>query len=397
MCGLCLPHCPTYSAARNEAESPRGRIALVRALHEGKLQSSPMLVHHLDSCLACMNCHTVCPAEVDYPKILDAGREITRDQHTLPYRLIQLLLFFTLTNVNVRNLVKGMLKIYHWLGMDHLLTKLSVRLPYRLRPFKLIPKPQKTDFPVTVPGQKGKKIRVALACSCAGDLFSDATRHAAENLLQALHCEIAEKQSTHCCGALHQHGGYPKTAKTLMQRFCQAYAGKHFDVLVSMATGCGAQLNRYPELLGDSLAAPLVDRHVDINDFVLQQVKQHKPKCKPLPREVFVHKPCTQKLVTNELKIVEQLLSVIPDVRLRFFQDESACCGAGGINCLTQAKLADDLIKDKITELKYSSAEYLVTSNIGCALHFQAHLRNNNPSIRVCHPITLLAQQVLYC
>lgn len=394
MCGLCLPHCPTYSVAKNEAESPRGRISLVRALHEGKLQPSSTLVHHLDNCLACMNCHTVCPAKVDYQKILDAGREITRDQHTLSYRLTQSLLLFILTKVNTRTLVKKMLSIYHRLGMDHPLKRLSTKFPYGLRLLKLIPKPQSLSMPP--PAQTGEKVRVALAIPCASDLFSDITKNAAKYLLQALHCEILEQKSTHCCGALHQHSGYLKTAKTLMQSFCRAYSDEHFDVLVSTATGCGAQLNRYSELLGDTRATNLIDKHVDINDFILRQIRQHKPQFRPLPKEVFIHKPCTQKLVTDEPKVIEQLLSAIPEIQLRVFQNESLCCGAGGINSLTQAKLADNLINSKIAELKCSDAEYLVTSNIGCALHFQAQLQDNNISIRVCHPITLLAQQLLY-
>src|SRR6478736_5829086 len=52
-CGLCLPHCPTYRLDRNEAESPRGRIALVRAFADGALVPDPIADAHLDHCLGC--------------------------------------------------------------------------------------------------------------------------------------------------------------------------------------------------------------------------------------------------------------------------------------------------------------------------------------------------------
>ena len=396
MCGLCLPHCPTYTAAKNEAESPRGRIALVRALYEDKLYPSQILTSHLDNCLTCMNCQTVCPAKVNYEKIIDAGREITRDQHTLAYKFKQALLLFALTKPSARSLVKNMLRIYHGLKIDYFLTKIAIKFPYALRIFKLVPKPKNTNSPKQVSSTITKNTRVILFNSCASDLFSDTVKVEAEHILQILNCEIVEVNQTPCCGALHQHTGHIKKAKALMQNFVESFANVDFDILISMATGCGAQLNHYPELLNDAVTTKLINKHMDINFFALQQLKKCKLEFKPLPKKVFIHKPCTQKNVTSDSRIVEQLLGKIPDIQLKLFQDELACCGAGGINTINQTKLADHLIGNKIAELKASNAAYLVTSNIGCALHFQAQLQDRDKTIIVCHPISLLVQQLLY-
>ena len=56
-CGLCLTACPTYQLTLEEAESPRGRIAMARALIEGHLGVTPDLVAHLGSCLLCQPIH----------------------------------------------------------------------------------------------------------------------------------------------------------------------------------------------------------------------------------------------------------------------------------------------------------------------------------------------------
>lgn len=74
MCGLCLPHCPTYVKTRNEGESPRGRIALMQGLFSGRLELTEHLEAHLDHCLACRTCEAVCPSGVPYGELIDAAR-----------------------------------------------------------------------------------------------------------------------------------------------------------------------------------------------------------------------------------------------------------------------------------------------------------------------------------
>ena len=57
-CGFCLDACPTYRETGDEADSPRGRIVLMRGVFEGKIPllgeeaTAPgSVVYHLDRCL----------------------------------------------------------------------------------------------------------------------------------------------------------------------------------------------------------------------------------------------------------------------------------------------------------------------------------------------------------
>src|ERR687887_642270 len=63
-CGQCLTSCPTYVLTMDEAEGPRGRIAMARALADGQLRLTPDLVRHELNCLVCDACTAVCPAGV---------------------------------------------------------------------------------------------------------------------------------------------------------------------------------------------------------------------------------------------------------------------------------------------------------------------------------------------
>ena len=396
MCGLCLSHCPTYSAAKNEAESPRGRIAIVRAIHEDRLQPSQTLLNHLDQCLGCMNCAEACPVQIDYERILDSGRLIINARHTFLYRLKQSLLRATLSRVHVRMMAKFLLRMYRGMKADSLFMKLATRFPYALRLPLLIPGLHEPGFTRNPFASEMQNLRVALAPSCASDLFSDPCISSAELVLQALGCETVRLPQNLCCGALHQHSGDLRTAGRLIRNFCNAYGSQDFDAVASLATGCAAHISRYPALLNEPCTTWMSRHHVEICVLIARLQMQHKPKFRPLPETVFVHRPCTQKRVNNDPGLTEKLLSPIPGIRFEKFLDDAMCCGAGGMNVFTQAKLADQLIQGKIAELKSSQAGYLVTSNIGCALHFQAQLSRSKSAIKVCHPVQLLAQQLLY-
>ena len=349
MCGLCLPHCPTYKIARTESESPRGRIALVRAMYEGQLDASETISSHLDQCLTCMNCERVCPANVDYEKIIDAGRAVTHKQHSLLERLQQSFVIFFLSNLGARKIFKTFISIFRASGLQSLQSK--------SRLFSLLPEAQ--HAPLKTANSSAEGPRVAIINSCAGDLVSDQVYNATKLILAKLGCNDVSQKQILCCGALHQHTGGLKTAKNLRQKFTATYKNQNLDYLVSLATGCGAQIKRYSKLDDEPIANEIANKLMDVSEFVLLQIKNQKLAFKPLAKKVYLHKPCSQAQVTNITTLVEQLLNYIPEIELVTFVDELACCGAGGMNTITQDKLADQLIENKIYELKNSSATYL--------------------------------------
>ena len=80
LCGLCLPHCPTYQLAKDEGESPRGRISLMLGLSRGQLALTPTLVAHFDHCLGCRACENVCPSGVPYGRLIDRVQNLIVDR-----------------------------------------------------------------------------------------------------------------------------------------------------------------------------------------------------------------------------------------------------------------------------------------------------------------------------
>ncbi len=392
MCGLCLPHCPTYSISKNEAESPRGRISLVRALYEKKLEISDSITSHLDHCLTCMNCEQACPANVDYEKIINAGRaEIYRQNKK---NLQQYLLLLILSKPNIRKILKPFLAVFRSIGLDRLLPNLrAINLLSNSKNLLNIPHHNKTINKHI--DTKGNQPNIVVMNSCAADLINDQTIDAAKSILSQLGCYIIPQTQSHCCGALHQHTGDLKTATSLRNKLLRSIEIENVDHIVSLASGCGAQIKRYPMLEDTPIAKQFSNKLIDVSELILQQLENNELKFKTLAGKVYLHKPCSQRQIINDPNTIERLLKYIPNIELVYFKDQLACCGAGGINTISETELADQLIENKVHEIKNSAANYLVSSNIGCALHFQARLKRENIHVKICHPISLLAQQVI--
>src|SRR5215831_30763 len=80
-CGLCLAYCPTFSLLGTEMDSPRGRIFIIKSLAEGRMTLTDNVVKHLDLCLGCRACETVCPSSVPYGQLIETARaEIERQR-----------------------------------------------------------------------------------------------------------------------------------------------------------------------------------------------------------------------------------------------------------------------------------------------------------------------------
>src|ERR1044071_749080 len=94
-CGLCLPACPTYTETGHEADSPRGRIQLMRGLADGTIRATDSVKHHLDLCLDCRACETACPSGVVYHELIEETREKLRhgERLTLQGRFMRWVFF----------------------------------------------------------------------------------------------------------------------------------------------------------------------------------------------------------------------------------------------------------------------------------------------------------------
>src|SRR5256884_3677297 len=73
--GFCPATCPTYQLLGDELDGPRGRIYLMKQMLEGGTVTARTQLH-LDRCLTCRACETICPSGVRYGRLVEIGREV---------------------------------------------------------------------------------------------------------------------------------------------------------------------------------------------------------------------------------------------------------------------------------------------------------------------------------
>ncbi|HXT12408.1 MAG TPA: (Fe-S)-binding protein [Candidatus Angelobacter sp.] len=409
-CGLCLPACPTYDATKIERNSPRGRISLMRAIADGRLEPTKAFGSEMYFCLGCLACQTACPAGVNYAELFEHARAEAEQSGALqsPKRNVIRALTLRWLFMDLRRLrfVSRLIRAYQRFGLQSLIRRSGIlkMLPKRLRELEAMTPPIQPQFsaeliaPVT-PAIDEKKFRVAMLTGCAQDpIFSNVNRDTVL-VLARNHCEVITPPRQSCCGSLHAHNGEWELARELARRNIDQFPPDQFDAIITNAGGCGSHLKHYAKLLSDDPAyrdrAKLWDKKVkDIHEWLMETGLQPPSGRADLPvrQTVTYHDSCH---LCHGQKITAQpraLLRLIPGLMLVDLPESSWCCGSAGIYNLTQPEMAGELLRRKLNHIKSTGARVVATANPGCLLQIINGARAEGLELRVVHPITLLAE-----
>jgi glycolate oxidase iron-sulfur subunit len=405
-CGLCLPTCPTYESTKLEKNSPRGRISLMRAIADGRLDATQAFADEMYFCLGCLACMTACPAGVNYAELFEHARAEAEESQVLDSpmrRLIRLVtlrwLFMDLPRLQW---LGSAIRFYQNLGLQTLLRRSGVlRLaPKRMRELEAMTPSIQPRFsaelisPVTPP-KNVKRHRVAMLTGCAQDLmYSDVNRDTVEVLAEN-GCEVVTPPEQDCCGSLHAHNGELDLARILARRQITQFPPEQFDAIITNAAGCGSHLKHFSNLLKDDPAfaarAKLWDAKVkDIHEW-LAEIGIRKPRA-ALEETVTYHEACH---LCHGQKITRQpreVLAAIPGLKMKELTESTWCCGSAGIYNLIQPEMAGELLDRKVDYICKTGAAVVATGNPGCMAHISNGLRQRQLPIRVQHPISLLAE-----
>ncbi len=408
MCGLCLPHCPPYLKTGDENESPRGRIALMRAMARGEVPLNARLESHLSLCLTCRACENVCPSAVEYGALIEAGRSFIETRRPRP-PWSQLSSRFLLDSLVARpsnmRLLARLLRLYQRSGLQRLLRAAGLlHLAGLARLDAALPAIGSQEQWKTVYPARGKtRARVAFFTGCVGGVVDRETLAASIRLLNLLGYEVHLPRTQTCCGAMHLHAGRREQAEALMRRNIAAFAeaaGPHHGgietvAIVYAASGCGVTLAEYPRHLPQEPHARLFAARVtEISRFIAEAPWPEDLEIQPLPKTIAVQDPCSLRNVLHGERWPYALLDRIPGARIESLAENHICCGGAGAYPLTQPQMADRLRADKLAHIRRLAPDIIVTANIGCGLHLASGLDQERSAIEVTHPVVVLERQL---
>ncbi len=390
-CGLCLPACPTYRVLGLEPDSPRGRIYLMRALAEGRIDDPAAVRPHLDQCLDCRACETACPSGVRYGEILESVRADLHEQ--APARgpkaaLVRFLLWHVVARQGRLRLAFALGRLAERLGLRRLAERLRL-LPAATADLlpRVPPAAARRPLPPGLHRPTGpERGRVALFTGCVMEqLFGHVNRATLELLLQndfAVEVPAAQR----CCGALLIHNGQAGQARALARANVEAF--RSAEVVIVNSAGCGAALTEYGHLLGDDAGRAFGRKVVDVSRFLGGQGLTARPA--PIGKKVAYDDPCHLCHAQGVRQEPRDLLRQVPGLELVAHDRPEDCCGSAGIYNLLQGDLAAEIGRRKIESLAASGAEIVATGNPGCMLQIAAHARRQGLPLRVVHPVELL-------
>jgi len=388
-CGFCLQACPTYLTLEDENDSPRGRIVLMHALVEGTLPvDDPDVRTHIDRCLGCRACETVCPSGVPYGQLLEATRAtLTAKQPNPP---IARAILFTFAHPALLSLAMLGGRIARALRLSSLLSRLPGRLGFAMSMLEATRSPvRRAAYRATGDGSLGS---ATLLTGCVMEGLFTETNRATERTLAANGYAMVHTGGQRCCGALHAHAGDADTARALARQNIAAFEASGADYIVVNAAGCGAMMKEYEHLLaGDSAwrhrAAAVSDRVRDVSELLAEAGPRPGGA---VELTVTYDAPChllhAQRVATPPLRV----LAAVPGLTLVPLEGSEHCCGSAGIYNLVEPDVSDTVLAPKLARIADTRATLVATGNPGCLMQIGAGLHQLGSRVRVVHPVDLL-------
>jgi glycolate oxidase iron-sulfur subunit len=408
-CGFCLPSCPTYiETNKNEAASPRGRIALMKGVVDGQIEPDEEVERQLHLCLGCRACEPVCPAGVKYGHLLEEARDIIEQnkKHSLPVKVLRRAVFhhFFPYPERIRG-VTGLLSLYQRSGLQTAVRKTGVLKLFPGNLFEMenilpvVPERKKMKSrPRHIMPEGERKKRVAFFSGCLMDTMFLPTNDATIRLLQLAGCEVFIPEEQCCCGALHGHSGEKDMAKELAKRNIEAFESLEVDAIVTNAGGCGAFLFEYDHMLRDEpewadRAAAFSSKLMDLS-AILIELGFHKQKLSLSNEKLTYQDSCHLRNVTGTSAQPRMLLQAIQGCEYKEMKDADRCCGSAGIYNLVEQEMSMQILDHKMENASKSEATIIVTANPGCLLQMKLGIQRQGMEnrVRAVHIADLLVE-----
>jgi glycolate oxidase iron-sulfur subunit len=400
-CGMCEQACPTYRLLGVEADSPRGRIFMMKDVAEERATVDEFLAEHLYACLGCRACETACPSGVRFGHLLELGRaQVEASAPSVPGRAGWRFFrdFLTRRLLPNRALTAALLAPARFISRHRSVRNFLLALPLPARARTMIAMlpdapPSGGQLPVVIPAAGERRARIGLFLGCVMNELYPHVHAATVRVLRRQGFEIAVPPKQWCCGALNVHAGERTSAKSMARSVIDAFESAAVELVVTNSAGCGAMLKEYGELLHDDPA--YADRarrfSAGVRDVteVLQPLSLGNGSRSGRSRVTY-QDACH---LAHAQKIREQPRAILRSLDCIEFTEMAGsdrCCGAAGLHALTHPEIAAKLADEKLDNAVATGASTIVVCNPGCDMHLRAAIERRGLALTVRHLLELV-------
>ena len=411
-CGFCLPVCPVYRELGIESASPRGWLALSRAVADNKLDFTGRFNNLIYHCLSCQACVAACPSGVLVDSAILDTRAILNQERKQPWFKAPLFHWLTVTAPRLE-WVMFPYRLYDRIGLRLLVQKLDILkfvsqqlddLDHILP--RLESKPVRNLLPRVIPAVGERKYRVGYFLNCANNLIFTSTVRASLTVLTENQCEVVNITDAKCCGMPHRAYGELDTAKQLARHNLNIFKNLDVDAIITDCATCGSMLKEYESLFHNEPEAEIANqvgkKLVDISEFLDKIGIKESPKLNPvqLPKSVRVggnklrityHDPCHLGRAQKVTKPPRDILRSIPNVELVELVESDWCCGGAGSYNLTNYDISMRILDRKMNNIENTEAVLVASGCPSCLMQLGLGVYRSKLNAQVIHPIQLLA------
>lgn len=394
-CGFCLPACPTFAVNGLEMDSPRGRLYLMKLAAEGRVAATDSLVRHMDLCLACRGCETVCPSGVQFGRLMEATRAalwprknlsaLDRLRRAFLYRFLLpshlalgVLTFLVRTAKTIARLGfvgRRILRLF--------LSRRAAELLFALPRFSVRRFGRSHD--VVLPAVGTPRARVGLYTGCVMDHLLARVHAATARTLRWNGCEVVVMGGIRCCGALHSHAGDEATARRLEEENRALLHRHDLDAIVVNSAGCSHHLKSRFKNPDTGLPVPAI---CDFSEF-LAQTPLRAPAI-GMDAAVTYDDPCHLQHAQGITQPPRDLIAALPGVGFIPLEESEMCCGAAGSYVLAESEMSLAVLDRKMEKIRESGTDIVVTANPGCHLQLALGARRHDLKVEILHLAELL-------
>jgi len=361
-CGLCLPFCPTYRVTGDEAMSPRGRIALMRAVQDDGAPLTDDVINSFETCVQCRGCEPACPSGVPYGHLMEQTRETLVAEKMMTPTWLRLA-YKPLSSPGLLGLGSKGLSLAQKTG----LVPKQLGLP--------------NQIPLRQPDLVASGRDVYLFTGCVMDAWQREVHLAGQRVIEAAGFGVTPTGDlAPCCGALQAHAGLTSETRQLAEKMMRSL-DPGIPILVDSA-GCGAAMKDYGHLLGTKEAGEFSSRVFDIQEWLADKMSG-LPAVEPLDMKVAIQDPCHLRHVQQ----VHEATRVVLDPfvgELVELDDLGLCCGAGGAYSVLEPELAGQIRDRKLASIDRAVPDMVASANPGCSIYLAA------AGVPTIHPMELI-------